>query len=92
MLFKGHIMIGDNNQNIKTAQQLPKKEPAPRLQTSRTDDIAEAQQRAMQNGGEPIIDKPKQQQVYAEAKVGRNDLCPCGSGKKFKQCHGKEGI
>ena len=43
-------------------------------------------------GGEPIIDKPKQQQVYAEAKVGRNDLCPCGSGKKFKQCHGKEGI
>lgn len=24
-------------------------------------------------------------------KVGRNDLCPCGSGKKFKQCHGKLG-
>ncbi len=24
----------------------------------------------------------------AEAKVGRNDLCPCGSGKKFKKCHG----
>jgi preprotein translocase subunit SecA len=23
------------------------------------------------------------------AKVGRNDPCPCGSGKKFKQCHGK---
>ena len=22
-------------------------------------------------------------------KVGRNDLCPCGSGKKFKQCHGR---
>ena len=22
------------------------------------------------------------------AKVGRNDLCPCGSGKKFKKCHG----
>ena len=22
------------------------------------------------------------------AKIGRNDLCPCGSGKKFKQCHG----
>ncbi len=25
-----------------------------------------------------------------EAKVGRNDPCPCGSGKKYKQCHGKE--
>ena len=23
------------------------------------------------------------------AKVGRNDPCPCGSGKKFKKCHGK---
>jgi preprotein translocase subunit SecA len=22
-------------------------------------------------------------------RVGRNDPCPCGSGKKFKQCHGK---
>lgn len=27
--------------------------------------------------------------VRAEPKVGRNDPCPCGSGKKFKQCHGK---
>jgi len=25
----------------------------------------------------------------SEAKVGRNDPCPCGSGKKYKQCHGK---
>jgi preprotein translocase subunit SecA len=24
-------------------------------------------------------------------KVGRNDPCPCGSGKKYKQCHGKLG-
>ena len=24
-----------------------------------------------------------------EDKVGRNDLCPCGSGKKYKKCHGK---
>jgi preprotein translocase subunit SecA len=27
--------------------------------------------------------------VRVEKKVGRNDLCPCGSGKKYKQCHGK---
>jgi preprotein translocase subunit SecA len=25
----------------------------------------------------------------AFARVGRNDACPCGSGKKFKHCHGK---
>ncbi len=28
--------------------------------------------------------------IRAEQKVGRNDPCPCGSGKKFKQCHGKD--
>jgi preprotein translocase subunit SecA len=26
-----------------------------------------------------------------QPKVGRNDPCPCGSGKKYKQCHGKAG-
>jgi uncharacterized protein len=28
--------------------------------------------------------------IRREPKVGRNDPCPCGSGKKFKQCHGRE--
>jgi len=32
---------------------------------------------------------PKQQPVIAEKTVGRNDPCPCGSGKKYKQCHGR---
>ena len=32
--------------------------------------------------------KPKPQPVRAEQKVGRNDPCPCGSGKKYKNCHG----
>ena len=27
--------------------------------------------------------------VNAEPKIGRNDPCPCGSGKKYKNCHGK---
>ena len=31
----------------------------------------------------------KQQPVVADPKVSRNDPCPCGSGKKYKQCHGK---
>ncbi|TGB84710.1 YecA family protein, partial [Salmonella enterica subsp. enterica serovar Enteritidis] len=29
---------------------------------------------------------PLQMPIKAEVKVGRNDPCPCGSGKKFKQC------
>ncbi|MEX0635928.1 MAG: SEC-C metal-binding domain-containing protein, partial [Ferruginibacter sp.] len=32
----------------------------------------------------------KQEPVRVEPKIGRNDPCPCGSGKKFKQCHGRE--
>ena len=31
----------------------------------------------------------KQKPIKVEEKVGRNDPCPCGSGKKYKQCHGK---
>ena len=36
-------------------------------------------------------DEPPQpvQAIHAAPKVGRNDPCPCGSGKKYKQCHGK---
>lgn len=33
--------------------------------------------------------KPVKQPIKAEMKVGRNDPCPCGSGKKYKNCHGK---
>ena len=33
--------------------------------------------------------QPEQPFIREGAKVGRNDPCPCGSGKKFKQCHGK---
>jgi preprotein translocase subunit SecA len=40
----------------------------------------------LNRGDEPIIAKT----VHREQdKVGRNDACPCGSGKKFKKCHGK---
>jgi preprotein translocase subunit SecA len=31
----------------------------------------------------------KRAPVAAGPKIGRNDPCPCGSGKKYKQCHGK---
>ncbi len=35
------------------------------------------------------IPQPKQQPVVAGPKIGRNDDCPCGSGKKYKACHGR---
>ena len=38
-----------------------------------------------QKGGPPA----KPQPIHVGEKIGRNDPCPCGSGKKYKQCHGK---
>ncbi len=34
-------------------------------------------------------EKAKRQPVVVEERVGRNDKCPCGSGKKYKHCHGR---
>jgi preprotein translocase subunit SecA len=34
----------------------------------------------------------KQEPVRVGPKVGRNDSCPCGSGKKFKSCHGRDQV
>jgi preprotein translocase subunit SecA len=54
--------------------------PPPRFQGS------EGYEEAIRNSTQT---REKQQPVVAEAKIGRNDPCPCGSGKKYKQCHGK---
>ena len=51
-------------------------------QTSRPENTGNTPQQA----GKP---KPKAQPVRAEEKVERNAPCPCGSGKKFKKCHGR---
>jgi preprotein translocase subunit SecA len=45
------------------------------------------------NNKPAVVEKPKKPMLAAQQpkrvkKVGRNDPCPCGSGKKFKQCHG----
>ncbi|MDE3178267.1 MAG: SEC-C domain-containing protein [Acidobacteriota bacterium] len=40
-------------------------------------------------GAGAVMEKP--QQVIRREKIGRNDPCPCGSGKKYKKCHGAGG-
>jgi preprotein translocase subunit SecA len=45
---------------------------------------------AAEAAGEPQPQAAPQQPFTREQpKVGRNEPCPCGSGKKYKQCHGK---
>ena len=41
------------------------------------------------NGDVAVAEAPKKRPVRVGQKVGRNDPCPCGSGKKYKHCHGK---
>jgi preprotein translocase subunit SecA len=38
---------------------------------------------------DPAEEQPEAPMVRNQPKVGRNEPCPCGSGKKYKQCHGK---
>ncbi len=45
-----------------------------------------AQRQAAQNVNRPA---PSHQPIKAGPKIGRNDPCPCGSGKKYKNCHGR---
>ena len=63
--------------------------PQPKLQTSRPNEIAEAL-KANAMAREGAGEMPKQHQIINDNKIGRNDPCPCGSGKKYKACHGKE--
>jgi preprotein translocase subunit SecA len=42
-----------------------------------------------ENGEVAVAEAPKQAPARAGTKTGRNDPCPCGSGKKYKHCHGK---
>ncbi|PKG38352.1 preprotein translocase subunit SecA [Psychromonas sp. Urea-02u-13] len=46
-------------------------------------------QHAGASNGEAVSNDHDDPFVREERKVGRNEPCPCGSGKKFKQCHGK---
>ena len=51
-----------------------------------TDNIGMSSQER-ERGGEQVAGK--QQPVQVQEKIGRNDPCPCGSGKKYKHCHGR---
>ena len=74
-LFRAHIPLRDSSQVNAPA---PARKPDPNMmRTSRTDLVT--------NGP----DQKSKMPVHVEKTVGRNDPCPCGSGKKYKNCHGR---
>ncbi|HPR33466.1 MAG TPA: SEC-C metal-binding domain-containing protein, partial [Prolixibacteraceae bacterium] len=79
ILAKGHIPISDPSE-VREAEERRRTDMS-RMQTGRAG-LESGQQ------GAPNQAPQKTQPVRIEKKVGRNDPCPCGSGKKFKNCHG----
>ena len=63
-----------------------------RIQVTREEEVEELQPKKqimnfMHGGDEAQVTKEPIRNT--DDKVGRNDPCPCGSGKKYKKCHGK---
>ncbi|MFO8086483.1 MAG: preprotein translocase subunit SecA [Bacteroidales bacterium] len=86
-LLRAHLPEQEEKQDHREILQeasLPKGTDLSNLKTSRTDMGEVAKQQTSQ--------KETTQPRKVEKKVGRNDPCPCGSGKKYKHCHGKPGV
>ena len=80
ILNKSYIPVRENNPDaVQQQRQQKAKVDVNKLQASRMAAAAAAGQ----------AEKSKPAPIKVEKKVGRNDPCPCGSGKKYKQCHGK---
>ena len=73
-LLRAFIPLSDGQQASRPAQ--PRRTDMTQMRTSRSE---------LTTNGEQKSNTP----VVAEKKIGRNDPCPCGSGKKYKNCHGK---
>jgi preprotein translocase subunit SecA len=81
-LMKGGLPVEDNKQQIQQAKFTQEQPKQKKEKLTETRDESEIQEQKEQQ-------KVKQQPVRVETKVGRNDPCPCGSGKKYKNCHGQ---
>ena len=77
---------------VQQQEEVERMEEQRRAQAEEAARRAQAQHAAAQNPlseGEESEEGAHQPMVREERKVGRNEPCPCGSGKKYKQCHGK---
>jgi preprotein translocase subunit SecA len=96
-LLKGTLSLPEDNNSMQRAQQqqiaaeAARRAQANRLRANNTQQMTEAQEAAQRaamsasNGG----NVPRVQPIVKEKEIGRNEPCPCGSGKKYKNCHGK---
>jgi len=82
-LSKGKLMIAGADEVREAREQ---KTDLSKIRTNRSEDVArKVAAAAAGRRPETVIETVRRE----EPKVGRNDPCPCGSGKKYKQCHGR---
>jgi len=79
-LIKGNLPMTDAEE-VHEAKVAKSSAERSKIKEGRQDPLS-----AIAPTAQPEITAP----IHVEKKVGRNDPCPCGSGKKFKNCHGRE--
>ena len=84
VLMRGQIPV----QEPRQVREVAPEQPAPRQQyKEEKQDLNDPNQQAAAQ--QDTREKQKQEPIRSEKTVGRNDPCPCGSGLKYKNCHGK---
>jgi preprotein translocase subunit SecA len=83
-LMKGHIPI-QNPDQVREAAEVRRTDMS-RYRTQKSELVSSSN--AMEGAQSQTQQKARPEPVRVEKRVGRNDPCPCGSGKKYKQCHG----
>ena len=95
VLMRGQIPVREEEQQ---SMQVRKAAPERRTDMSRYRTEKDTVSSGGRVDGDPLLPKPPTgtgpsrqplEPVRVEKKTGRNDPCPCGSGKKYKNCHGK---
>ena len=89
MLFRARIHAENEVSEARPAL----KRQDPKIQTSRPEmESMGGDMGSIGNSPSPEVaaPRPTQNPIINDLKIGRNDPCPCGSGKKFKVCHGKD--
>jgi preprotein translocase subunit SecA len=87
LLFRSEIESGDRVEEARVS----KRREEPKMKTGREEiGGGNMSQDPSMPPPQPEHQSMPQSPIRNEIKVGRNDPCPCGSGKKFKSCHGKD--
>ncbi len=75
--------------SITTAEEMAPEAPKKMITNeAQIESVLSGERPAEDVNGQPVV--ARSEQAHSENAAGRNDPCPCGSGKKYKKCHGSE--